>query len=147
MLVAVVAGRGRWVMTVLVRKYNPATDHDGVLAVLNAGLWEQIRTRRRTDVGRERWRQDQLASLYDQDAGALIEPTSWYVAEDGEQIVGVMRVRSETDPFAHRYREHGLLHIQQLDAHPPVTEQARPCSKPRSRRQCGVAGRPSFYKP
>jgi GNAT superfamily N-acetyltransferase len=47
-----------------------------------------------------------------------VDPETWYVALDGQHIVGVMQIMAEGNPRERVYKTHRLLLIQELDAHP-----------------------------
>ena len=97
----------------LVRKFNPATDGPGALAVLRAGIGEQRLAARRTPAGQQEYRRIELGTT-----DSFAAPETWYVAVDGQHIVGVLQLMAEADPRERLYKSHRLLLIQGLDAYP-----------------------------
>lgn len=102
----------------LVRKFNPATDGPDALAVLQAGLREQRLAERRPSPSHQEYRRIELGTAYDEVADSFVAPETWYVAVEGQRIVGVLQVMAETDPRERLYKRHRLLLIQELDAYP-----------------------------
>lgn len=101
-----------------VRKFNPATDGPGALAVLRAGMQEQRLAARRTQPGHQEYRRIELGTAYDESAESFVAPETWYVAVDGQHILGVLQIMAEADPRERLYKSHRLLLVQELDAHP-----------------------------
>jgi GNAT superfamily N-acetyltransferase len=101
-----------------VRKFDPTTDRLGALAVLQAGIQEQRLAARRTQPGHQEYRRIDLGQAYDETADSFVSPETWYVAVDGQQIVGVLQLMAEADPRERLYKSHRLLLIQELDAYP-----------------------------
>jgi hypothetical protein len=102
----------------LVRKFNPATDGPGALVVLQAGIREQRLAARGTLPGHQEYRRIELGAAYDETTDSFVAPETWYVAVDGQQIVGVLQIMAEHDPRERLYKSHRLLLIQEIDAHP-----------------------------
>ena len=120
----------------LVRKFNPATDGPGALAVLQAGIQEQRLAARRTQPGHQEYRRIDLGTAYDETTDSFVAPETWYVAVDGQQIVGVLQIMAEADPRERLYKSHRLLLIQELDAYPKDAGPGRRCLKRRSGKRC-----------
>jgi len=102
----------------LVRKFDPTTDRLGARAVLQAGLQEQRLAERRTRPDHPESRRIDLGTAYDDTTDSFVDPETWYVALDGQHIVGVMQIMAEGNPRERVYKTHRLLLIQELDAHP-----------------------------
>lgn len=101
-----------------VRKFDPATDRHGALLVLQAGLREQDLSLRRAEPAHPDSRRIDLGRAYDETADGLVDPETWYVAVEGDHVVGVLQIMSEVDPRERLYKRHHLLLIQELDAFP-----------------------------
>jgi GNAT superfamily N-acetyltransferase len=102
----------------LVRKFDRTTDRLGALAVLQAGIREQRLAARRSQPGHQEYRRIDLGAAYDETTDSFVAPETWYVAVDGQQVVGVLQIMSEADPRERLYKRHRLLLIQELDARP-----------------------------
>jgi GNAT superfamily N-acetyltransferase len=102
----------------LVRKFDPETDRLGALAVLQAGIREQRLAARTSQPGHEEYRRIDLGTPYVDATDSFVAPETWYVAVDGQHIVGVLQIMAEADPRERLYESHRLLLIQELDAHP-----------------------------
>jgi GNAT superfamily N-acetyltransferase len=102
----------------LVRAYDPATDRDGVLEVLEAGLREQAQAAAKHGKDPEEYCRAERERLYDDDTGAFCYPEGLWLAESDGQIVGVMQLPPEGGPPDERYRQHDSLLIMELDAEP-----------------------------
>ena len=102
----------------LVRKFDPATDGPGALAVLHAGVHEQRLAARKAQPGHPPSRRIELGTAACDAADSFVMPETWHVAVDGQQIVGVMQILAEADRREPVYKVHRLLLLQELDAHP-----------------------------
>lgn len=102
----------------LVRKFNPATDGPGALIVLQAGIREQRLATQMTPSSHQASRRIELGTPYDDTTDSFVPPETWYVAVDGQHIVGVLQLMAEDDRRERLYKRHRFLLVQELDAFP-----------------------------